>query len=255
LYAFFTGRLSTTGFVLKKLGVDVDKVRELFAKLGETAVAIWDRVKDKVAALAATLAPLLERAGDAILEKAREWGEKLNPVIDAMLEFDVEGAIRRVGEFFTQFGGKVGAFLQTPLGKTLLALLGAYLGKKAGDLIGSNTGRMLGEFLGKSRIPGSKAIGGWMGEKLGTLGGSMAGIVGGAAGALAFGSRLSPGDAGGGATIVSSPQQNNEIHVHGSTDVEATAKAVGDEIERRWDTKMSQASEEMLPLVPVPTGG
>jgi hypothetical protein len=220
--------VSVTGWALQKLGVDTERVHRIFTKLGEIAGRVWDWISSKVSAVASKIEFDFGGAVDWIGEKLDAFLAWAEPKLDKLLDLDVSGGIQQIGEFFAAFRTRIAEFIGSPLGKLLLSLLGAWLGKKLGDVAGKNVGRFLGELAGSRRIPGSKAIAGWLGEKGGGLLGSLAGLVAGGAG-LAYGSGdlaklIAPSTSVPGRGGTSSAQvtvnQNSTITVNGTASAE-----------------------------------
>lgn len=232
LYQFFNGGLSVTGEVLKRLGVDGDRVREIFSTIGRIGKRAWEGITDAVGRLAAHFMSL---SGDTLpsVEQVLEWlGKKFNefltwvePKLDALLTFDWQAKKKEIGEFFDYWSARITDFLGSPAGRALVALLGAWAGEKVGsgtgDFLGSSLGGWLGGKIGGGPLQTKwgtaigNSVGTWIGSKLGGFGGGAAGVItGGVEGFNAFAPSTSVPAAGAG-NAVSFTQQSN-ITVNGN---------------------------------------
>jgi hypothetical protein len=263
IWVFFTGGESLIGRVLEGWGVDVDALRESFDKLWVVAKRVFSAIAEKAGEIAAKFKPYFVKAFDAVGEalgqfiawastKFMEFADAIGPLIDSLFEFDVEKATGEVGDFFSEFGKKVQAFLASPVGKVLVALLGAYLGKKAGAFAGENLGEALGKLLGKTKIAGSEAAGGFIGKHAGRLLGTLTGAVAGGAGALAFAEGVQPrpeATAAGVGTMTSSHQVTVNQTIQGTSDPATTAKMATEGVREVLREDYKTAKQALTPAM------
>jgi hypothetical protein len=201
------------------------------------------------------------------------WGNLVQWLADTWQNFKMDWTphLKAVTDFLAGVLKGLSSFLQTPLGKIMFTLLGAYVGKKFGNFAGGGAGKAIGEFLGRRRIPGSKAIGGLIGEKLGgTLGGltgMLAGGIGGNLTADTLSNVLSQGAASlsGGGTMAAAPAArqvavhqgnktwNMEIYQQPGENAEDFAARVAEIVEARDEARdLSLANELVQGGIPEP---
>jgi hypothetical protein len=198
---------------------------------------------------------IVERGAGAMDWIAEKWGGLVDWLLAKWGEFQIDWTpqINAIKTFLANVADRVAAFLDTKIGKILFALAGAYVGKKLGGMAGSASGEALGSLLGKTRIPGSKAVGGFLGDKLGGLLGAGTGIISGlASGGVAAGGAadvLRAGSASlrGGAAV----QQSNSVEIsvtqqpgQSGTDL---AQQIGAEVKKELESRDLDLLSELLP--------
>lgn len=168
LYQFITGGRSVTERALRRMGLDVERVRGFFVKLGQAASRIWSIITDRVGVLASKIGVDLGGAVDwlaGVLQRFFDWAE---PKLDALLSMDVEKMKAQVADFFDNFSRHVAAFIHGPMGKMLLSLLGGEGGSIVGSILGAKLGSKLGPLGGLIGGLAGAAGGSFVGEKAGS---------------------------------------------------------------------------------------
>ena len=259
---FFTGGRSLIGRVLEGWGINTEALRKSFEKLWIVAKGVFSKIGEIASKVAEKLKPHFGKALDAIsaalgrfvnwaVIKFEEFADSVGPVLDSFLEFDVDGAIAGVSKFFSEFVGKIQAFVKSPAGRILTALLGAYLGRKFGGAAGAALGEAGGKLVGSLGIPGTAAAGGFLGKHGGGLLGSLSGLVGGGLAALKATSGILPQtataptaavgavnfDTGITITVQAQPGQNEQ----------SLAETLADTIDRRLADKYKEALQAVTP--------
>lgn len=174
---FLEGGESVTGRILRKMGVDGDRLRNIFHKLGEFAGRVWDTIKRKMAPIADKLMPKMGGLVEWLGKKFNQFLDWVEPKLDALLEMDIEAKLKDVKTFFEEFKGRISEFIKSPMGKILLSILGAWAGKKLGEMAGNLVpgglgGGMFGNTRGSAGHGIAETITGWFaGDNPGRLGG------------------------------------------------------------------------------------
>ncbi|HKI86167.1 MAG TPA: hypothetical protein VKA53_05440 [Thermoanaerobaculia bacterium] len=233
LWQFFTGGISLTGRLLARLEERFPGLSDKLEAFKQVGIAAWGKLKDVFGAF-------------------YDWAM---PKIEALFNADWAGTLQKAGEAWDKLRARVADFLESPIGKTLVAILAGWAAKKLGEMAGSNLGRVAGELLGSSKIPGSKKAGAWLGEHIGGAGGSLAGTIGGAlwgsdaAGQIA--SLIRPGQ--GGSQDVNSTVEVNQTIIAAPGQSET---AVGDAAAKKAADVVTQQNRRTLrALVPRMAGG
>jgi hypothetical protein len=195
LVAFFEGRASVTGEIIDDIRARFPRLGEAMEKTKDLAIRVWEGIKtaalDAWEAVAPAADVAMDSLGDAldVVNEAFatffEWAiEKWH----ALLDVDWDAKLEAMGEFFNKVRSKIADFIESPMGKALLAILGVWLGKKIGEFAGEKAGAAVGRLVGSAgKIPYSKDVGEWLGDWLGSLSGSGIGAAAGLFMALAGG--------------------------------------------------------------------
>jgi hypothetical protein len=246
------GGISVIGGLIAKFKEWFDFLLPALRGLRESFSFLWDQLKSGFAKL---MAGDFSGAWDDWFEGIKEIGGKFAVVFeelwkkaaDLVMGFfgDTENeAVNKIKSFFGAMLTEIQTFINSPMGKIIVALLGAFLGAKGGKAIGQKLGQKLGEFAGSKRIPGSKAAAGFLGEKLGGLLGTVSGALGGGIGA----SRLLNPRAGTQTSNVNQPTTNININAtqQPGEDTRAFAGVVVEMVREETDRQHKQAFDTFL---------